>query len=442
MPIIQELIDYRSYYDSLKFDPIIVNNIKMEDDVQRNKIKGLIKTTFTSDVISTISSCHCGETKGEDRVGRICRNCKTPVESKIDIDFDPLLWFKQPEGVEKLISPYIWTLLFERFRTSRKKFSVMQWLTDTTYRCPNVTLPPIVDRLISHGVCRGYNYFVQNFDAIIELLFNDKDFVFKKKKDYLYELIVNYRHLIFTDILPLPNKAIIIIEKTKLGTYVIAPTGTAVNTILMITGVDAQDSFTLRDKQNRTAKAIHNLSRFLMQTVIDFVSQKPGLIRKNLVASRTFFTFRAVVTSITRPHDYEEVHIPWGVGLAVFRPHLINKLSTTVNQKTGRYYSLNEAVDLLHSSAEVYNPLLDDLLKELIKESPYKGIPVIEQRNPSLLSGSAELKYITIIKTDPNDRTVSTSALTLKAKNCDTKGIKRSHAQYNIRPFSAFNESA
>jgi hypothetical protein len=79
----------------------------------------------------------------------------------------------------------------------------------------------------------------------------------------------------------------------------------------------------------------------------------------------------------------------------------------------------NECNSFLHTYTNKYNEDLDNLLKELIAESPEGKIPIILQRNPTLVRLSAQHLYITKIKTDPDINTTSMSVLALKGPNAD-----------------------
>ena len=120
-----------------------------------------------------------------------------------------------------------------------------------------------------------------------------------------------------------------------------------------------------------------------------------------------------MISSITRPHRYDEMEIPWGIGLSVFRIHLYNKL-----ERHG--YTPGEAVELLNMHAYKYHPLLDALLQQLIREAPDGRIPCVLQRNPSLARASSQALYIVKVKTDPNDPTIGMSILIVKGPNAKT----------------------
>jgi hypothetical protein len=215
----------------------------------------------------------------------------------------------------------------------------------------------------------------------------------------------------------LPNKSLLIIEETNLGVYIDGIIVKAIDAIEMIMSIDSNEiEHSNRVKENRTIKAIAKLSDFYLGFVKNSIAGKTGLFRKHILGSRTNFNFRAVISSITDAHEYDEIYAPWCVGTTSFRPHLINKLMK-------RGYTLNHSIEILLAHVEKYSPLIDELLQELIKETKNsKGIVVIENRNPTMLSGSAQTKRITKFKTDPTDHTVSSSILTVKSSNADFDG--------------------
>lgn len=414
MPVYQQLVHFDQMFSQLREPPIIINDLVNASDEEKARIRDFITTRYSSDMLSILPSCQCGETKGEYVVGCICESCKTQVRSVVDEDIEPLVWFRVPEGVFKLISPIVWIMLKNRFKKSG--FNIIQWLCDTTYR-PNVRTPKLVNEMVEMGFQRGYNYFCQNFDSIMAKLFEMRAFKLKKgQHDYLQELLLDYRDRIFSNFLPLPNKSLLIIEKSNVGIYIDMSIVGAIDAIEMITSIDSPMSeHSVRTKENRAVKAIVKLSEFYESFFKSNLSGKPGILRKHVFGSRTHFAFRAVVTSLTNAHEYDEIHIPWGIGVTAFRPHLMNKLLK-------RGFDHNAAIGFLYGHVEKYHPLLDEIFNELITESEFNGIPCIIQRNPSLLQGSAQLVRVKKVKPDPSDHTVSLSILIVTSMNCDFDG--------------------
>lgn len=379
MPVFQKLVNFNTLFDQLSEPPVIINDVANTTSVEKEAIQQLVTTRYASDMITLLPSCRCGVTKGEFSLGVVCTYCGTVVKSSIENDIEPSVWFRRPHGVEKLMSPIIWIMLKNRFRKSG--FSIIQWLTDTTYR-PQVKQPKVISKLVEAGIQRGYNNFINNFDSIMDYLFELKDLQPQKPQkelrdisDQLRELIKIHRDTIFSDYIPLPNKSIIIIEKTNLATFVDEIIGQAVDAIEMLVSID-KDFYDQnpKTKENRTAKAMSKLSDFYERFYKDNLAPKEGQLRKHVYGSRTNFSFRAVITSLTDTHELDEIHIPWGIGVTAFRPHLLNKL---INMG----FDINSAIGLLLGHVEKYNPLLERLLDELISETKHNAIPCIIQRN-------------------------------------------------------------
>ena len=371
MPIFQQISDFNRTFQQLSEPPIIINDLVNNSEEDKEYIKELVTTRYSSDMITLLPSCRCGATKGEFSVGVKCGFCNTVVKSSVENEIEPTIWFRKPNGVEKLINPIIWIMLKARFKKSG--FNIIQWITDTTYR-PAVKQPAVINRLVEAGIQRGYNNFVANFDEIMAYLFTLKDFK-KPTEDYLQKLLTDNRRLIFSDYIPIPNKSLLIIEKTNVGIYVDPIIIKAIDAIEMLVSIDKNfHDQNPRVKENRTAKAISKLSDFYEMFFSTNLSPKAGQFRRHVFGTRTNFSFRAVISSLTDTHTYDEIHVPWGVGLTAFRPHLLSKL-----MKMGM--DINSAIGLLLGHVEKYHPLLDELLKQLIKESPSASIPALMQRN-------------------------------------------------------------
>lgn len=415
MPVYQKLVDFNMLLHQLRETPIIINDLDNTTEENREAINQITITRYSSDMLSILPACQCGKTKGEYSIGVTCNHCKTQVKSQVSEDIEPLVWFRRPKDVEKLINPQILIMLKQRFKKSG--FEIIDWLIDPTFRSDK-RIPPMIKTIQLAGVNRGYNNFVENFDKIIEVLFSIKCFKPKKgKRDYLYDLIQTNRNHIFSDYIPLPNKALLIIEKTNLGKYVDTVMVGGINAIKMITAIDRRFSeHHPRVRENRTAKALIELCEFYRKFNGKSISGKPGLFRKHVFGTRTHFSFRAVITSLTGNHRHDEIHVSWGIGITVLREHLLSKLL-----KMG--YALNDAIGLLYGHAQKYNALLDHLFNEILTESG--GLAVIAQRNPSFLQGSTQRMYITKVKTDVHntivDNTISFSILSVKQMNADQR---------------------
>lgn len=394
--------------------PVIINDFSESSEEDKESFNRMIYTKYATDLLSNLPTCECGEVVGEHNVDVVCKVCNTPVASPLEQDLEPLVWMRAPQGVRALISPIVWTMLTAKF--TRSGFEIIRWICDTTYK-PQVRTPAIMEAVQDLGIPRGFNNFVDNFDNIMLALFDLKGFKAKKgEEDPLQTLLRLQRDCVFSQTLPLPNRSLLVIEETNVGTYVDPIVTGAVDAIRTMVSIDSPlSSHNVRTKENRTIKTIAQLAEFYDNLARTTLAKKEGIFRKHVFGTRSHWSFRGVISSQTDNHDYDELHIPWGIGVSSLRIHLMNKLLR-------RGFTPNTAIGFLNEHAQKYHPLLDELFQLLIEECPYKGIPVVFQRNPSLERGSAQAMFVTKVKTDPNIPTISLSILSVVGFNADFDG--------------------
>jgi len=411
MPIVQKLVDHDTMYRQLSVEPIILNDFIKSTAEDMERILDLIFSKYSSDMVSLLPTCGCDNpTVGEFALGSICPNCNGKVEAKLEESIEPVLWLRKPSGITALINPHVWLMISNIFM--KASFNTVLWICDTTYR--PVTKPPekLIEKLEEIGIQRGYNYFVENFDFILAQLMDLKLFL-NKSEDIknLRKFLENNRGKLFSDYIPVQNKSLLVIEKTNVGVYIDPNITIAADAINMLIGIDTEE-MGMRVKENRVAKAISRLAFYYEAYYRDSYCGKPGMFRKHMFGTRAHFSFRTVISSLTEKHRYNEIHIPWSVGVTMFELHLLNKLIK-------RGYRLNVAKAMLSEHVSIYHPVLDGLMQELIAESQYGGIVGIFNRFPSLLAGSILCLIITKVKTNVNDNTTSLSDIVLKSLNAD-----------------------
>lgn len=415
-----------SFYRRAKRTPLIVNDLKETSEEDKEALNKMIYTKYSSDLLSNLPTCECGDDQGivgEYNIGVVCPICNTAVKSQVDQELEPLVWIRAPKGVRALINPNVWIMLTEKF--TKSNFDIIRWICDTGYK-PSERTPPVMEEILALGIQRGYNNFVDNFDKIMDSLFSLRDFRPKKdQKESLHHLLKTQRDCIFSTYLPLPNRAMLVIEETNVGTYVDPIVTGAIDAIRTMVSIDSDlSNHSVRVKENRTIKTIAQLAEFYDGLYKTTLARKEGTFRKHIFGTRSHFSFRAVISSLTDNHHYDELHIPWGIGASVFGIHLQNKL-----MRLG--YSPNEAKAFLYEHSQKYHPLLEELFEQLIAEAPKRydpqgnelsGISCILQRNPSLERGSAQAMFITKIKRDVLIPTISMSILAVSSLNADFDG--------------------
>lgn len=228
---------------------------------------------------------------------------------------------------------------------------------------------------------------------------------------FLSELLENNRERIFTDYLPLPNKMLIVLEKQRGVSEFEDGTVSAADAFNALAGIDKKvNEFNLKTRMDRTIRSIDKLCEYYTYFYNRYLVSKGSILRHHIYSTRNHFSFRAVIVSITEPHDHDELYIPWGVALGLLKLHLVNKLFK-------RGYNYNDALSLIYGHIHKYNELISTLLDEILNESPDKSIYVLFNRNPSLMMGSVQLMRITKIKRNPNDTTIAFSILSIVPPN-------------------------
>jgi hypothetical protein len=416
-----EMIDYDRLYESVSDRAILVNNFNMRSDEDKEKLNRLLYTEYDGDTLDAIPTCDCGRTTGEYNKGIRCTNCGTVVVAVTERPMESILWVRAPEGVTAFISPAAWNVLNGVF--TYRGVQMVRWLTDPTYVAKNGIdkQDALFHRFRDMDWKRSINYFIEHFDTACQVLLDHqlvRPIVRRKRTE---QFIEENRHRFFPKYLPIPNRSIFVTEKTPIGTYADNVMYSAIDAVRTMTSLDSGIMpSTQRVKENRTVKVVQQLSSYYMDFTKNNLSKKPGMFRRQVYGSRLDFSGRAVISSLSHPHRYDELHFPWGLAVMMLKTHITSKLL-----KRGMTPSQAEELLMVHTTR--YHPLLDTIFQELLEESPQGRIPVIFQRNPSLVRGSAQQLYISRIKGCGNPEevginTISFSVLALAAPNADFDG--------------------
>lgn len=411
-----KLVDFRALYESTQ-NPIIVNDQPNTTRAERQRFSEVVRTSYKDDTLSSIPSCDCGETKGRYRVGQICPipTCGTVVVAATERTIESKVWIRSPVGVAPLINPVVWQMLDDFF--TFRGFCIVRHLTNMDQGRIVARHTPIVAQLAELGIERGYNNFVMNFDAIVKKLIAAKlHRPSQEDKEDFIKFLQENRNLLFTRYLPIPSKLAFITEDTAVGVYADPNMVPALNAVETIASIDETSyGTTQRTKESRTAKTIMQLASFYLTYIKISIGQKEGWFRKHVFGTRINFSGRAVISSISRPHHPKDMHIPWTFAVALFEIHIANKLLK-------RGYSIREIEQLIVDAGHRVDPLIRDIFRELMAESPGGTIPAILQRNPSLARSSAQQLNIALIKENLSDRTISFSTQCLAGPNADFDG--------------------
>lgn len=378
MPVIIELVNHDKLFEQTVksgASPIIINDLPNTTEADKQHIRDLTITQLTSDTINTIPSCKCGATRGKYAVGKKCPipTCGDIVKTNIDDSSRSLLWVRAPDGVDALISPVVWKMLSTYF--TKNNHDAMQWLTDSHYTSASRT-PVEIDKLARRGHERDLNYFIRNFDQIVQDLIDIFPEKPNRKYHKLIEWIDNNRANIFSQYQPIASRNLFITDKTTLGIYMEDAIKDALDTIYHFVSIDAE--FYDRSPKviaNRTSRFLARQANFYNDYIVSNFQPKPGHFRRYVLGTRNVFSARGVITSVTGDHKYDEVEIPWRIAVPMLSHHLMGKL-----MRHG--FNFNEALGYIMRKVAVYDKLLHKFLDEIFREFPGgRGLSFILHRN-------------------------------------------------------------
>lgn len=417
-----ELVNHEELYSQASDTVIFANDLEVDTKEAVQKLNNLLYKRYEGDSLNVLPSCDCGSLKGGYNIGVKCNNCNTFVVSSMERPLESMIWIKAPEGVDTLINPAAWVILSNQMTTNG--FNFLEWLCNPLYKAPTNKIPPKLSRYEQLGIPRGLNSFYQNFDVIMSESFRLR--LIKEQGPLLNDVktwIAENREKIFTRYLPMPSKLGFVVESATTVSYADKTITLAIDALRTIVSVENSVApLSVFRRQIRVVKSISKLAEYYKTFTNKTLGSKPGIFRRHVFGGRLHFSARAVISSISVPHNYDEVHLPWSLALQLLRLHVISKLRKRINPWTSRIFTPVEMDILLRDSALQYNALLDEIFKEIINESPHGGIPCTFGRNPTLARGSIQVLFITKIKTDISDTTISWSLLVLTAANADFDG--------------------
>lgn len=404
MGVILKLENFTKQLLDSPIEPIILNDMPSITVEDRARINNVTTTVYNeTDVFSNQPSCDCGAIKGGYNLGVFCTSCHSEVMELFSQELLPRVWMRTPKHVASLINPLVWNMLTRKFVKSG--FSFVKWMCNTDYQLNNNAPMVEINLLLEAGVKRGYNNFVDKFDAYFDLLCKLPHFAKKADNLELRDLLLSQRDCVFSEYLPLPNKSLLIQENTKVGSYVDPLAFTIIDAVKTIQSIDLPTTYvSQRQRENRTIKTIDKIAEYYYETYDATLAKKPGHIRKHIFGTRLHFSTRAVISSVTWPHTYDSLELPYGSGVTLFGIHLKGRLL-----KMG--YTPNEATSLLQEYTTKFHPMLHSIMEELIDATPNKGHACIFVRNPSLALSSTQRMFIRKVKKDPNDVTIGMSIL-------------------------------
>ena len=412
-----ELENLDEVFRKLKYDVEVINDIPITYLEDKELFQRKVASKFDNDdYLSNTPRCVCGHLKGRRYVGQRCPECHSDVEDHLLAEIESKLWMRAPNGVEAMINPEFWRQLTDFF--SIGNFDVVRYLIDSHYK-PQGKIPhELVATLDQIYPKMSYNRFIREFDGIFKTLLELTEFRKKAKREKAVDLIAlvhRYRHCLFPQYIPLPARTLSILESSHSRIYYDATVPMHMDVANTLVGIDTEDnSFSVSVREQRTIKVLVRYAEFHDKWVDVHIAVKESLPRRQIAGLRFDFSGRAVITSITEWHMYDEVHIPWGMATGMFRYHIASYL-----RQEG--WSSGQIARHIDAHARKYCPKLDEIFKRLIALSSEGGIPILLGRKPCLEKGNLQKLRITRVLIDPYNFSMRISDQIIKALNADFK---------------------
>lgn len=375
-------VDYDEMFRNLSQPAIFGNEYNLDSESEREQLNALIYTRYDGDTLSNIPQCDGGHLSGEYNLGMTCNICNTKVVPVTEKPLESLLWMEIPRGIPAFVHLNIWRML--SISLTYSGFNVLEYLTNPSYR-PSVKAPPIMKKVVSLGLPIGLTNFCNHYDDIIESLYRNR--IMRGPviyRDKLYQYLREVRDITFPTRLPFPSKLAFITEENNNRMYADHRMKPAVDAMMTIASLNSEgEEPSLKTKESRVIKVITRLCAYYKDFETNIAFKKEGIFRKLIYGNRPDMTYRAVITSNHRPHDYHTLELPWSLSVLLFQTHLSNKLLK-------RNFSPNDIKVMLYENTLRHHVVIDNLFKELIEEAKVngdKGIPTTFARNPTLKRG-------------------------------------------------------
>lgn len=407
--------------------PIIVNKYPLNKPHEREVFNRLLLTQYEGDTISTVPRCECGKYNSGIFKNRICEVCGDKVLSDIERPVKFGAWLAAPNGIAALINPILLWQLYRIFNFTT--YNLVEWVINPNYTVQGRKSISL-QRLERSGIPRGINNFYSKPEAVLDILFTRPYLksscsiavANQLKKYFLFHIQSGN---FFCQHVPIQTKAMRITESNDYGKYAQELMLQGHEAAITLSNLDNSGlSTTLRVREAATARALIGLAKYHINDFEKTWSDKLGGIRNHIYSSRTDWTGRAVIGSISDPMaELDEMYIPWSIGLTLFEVHVTNKLLS-------RGYSQQDAHRMIESSLSnnlsLFKPLLERILDELLEEckicAPAFGHPSLFLRNPALTRGSSQCLRITKIKKDADDKIIEWHLLAYRPANADLDG--------------------
>lgn len=360
----------------------------------KSQMREQIQNLFQDGVkeLNFVASCECGHLEGNFYEGTVCSRCHTPVRTYFADKVKFRAWLELPPFAPSIIHPAIYRVL-DKWLGKCKSVSILESLLNV-----DVELPQPLKGLLG----QGFEYFYKNFDDIIRFFLNDyaplKQPSARARSEGIAEYIQRYRDRVFIRHIPILNQALHLITTSGTMQY-------SDDTVEAILDAKAELSALIYVFNYGTVgpKFVDQRMWEIQRSIVEYSTliakvkliSKIGYIRKLVMGARLHCSFRGVIVPITEPHEADELHLPYLIGVVCWKLELINlmtkRMGLTIPQAVAKHNAALAKFD-----EDIYN-LLHVLIEECKEECRkhgmgyVRGLTCLFGRNPMEVVGNQQL---------------------------------------------------
>jgi hypothetical protein len=316
------------------------------------------------------ASCECGHLTGLYLLDKECQYCKTKVTRPTASELTFTSWVEIPEFLPPMLQPAAYRIL-KKWMGSYTRQPLLDLLL-----LVESELPPQIAEWYTPGVWSFYN----NFDKLMKFLINDYKPIKADRSEHIPEFLKKYKKCLFSRHFPILDRSMHVIDIKGTMSLVDDSVQHIMKSIEELANIHYSYEVTkdILEIEKYTFDMIKAYYDYSESIITNKLQRKYGLIRRQILGIKCHFTYRGVIVPIIDAADGDELYLPWGIGV---QQHKLEILNLLINRKG---YTPHEAQLIYERSKYNYNSEIDEILETLIDECPYKGIPTILGRNPTL----------------------------------------------------------